>query len=55
MVERQWLRGGTCKKGQVFNSSKPIVPKWDALAEFRFKNKKDHWKKIPMSATSMSR
>ena len=46
---------GKCKKGQVFNSLTPIVPKWDALPEFRFKNKNVSLEKIPMSAASMSR
>ena len=34
----RWIEGGECKKGQVFTSLAPTVPKWDALPEFRFKN-----------------
>ena len=41
MVERQYkeLTKWKVQKGQIFTSLTPIVPKWDALPEFRFKNK----------------
>ena len=56
----RWIEGGKCKRGRALmgmgvNSLTPIVPKWDALPEFRLKIRIDHWKKIPRSTASMSR